>query len=205
MKTEKRVVRDSSIAWSSLYWPRPLDVDGAAGVLRVRAADSRSPMIVLETRATAGKVGFMVGTPVVSQRSILTTIERQLPGVHAVVDDPARVLLQTSGRIHASTRHRPLRVDPLNACRAILSALAAARTGEHVALQLVLGPHRAPLAVADARRRLRSPGTRRRSSAVAAPSTANGAQRSAKNSAITDSPAPSAWVRRRRPRSGNAR
>lgn len=139
--------RSPGLAWSSLYWPRPLDVDGAAGVLRQWAADQRSPLLVLEARATAGAVQFAVGSAPGQQQSLRSSLERQIPGLHVVPVEADHVDLHVAGRLHASTRHRPLRADPLASSRSILTALTATRLDEHLAVQVVLGPRRVPLAV----------------------------------------------------------
>jgi hypothetical protein len=135
------------LAWFSVYWARPLDEASAAGVLRQWAADQRSPGIAVEVWASAGAVRYALGSPPPFRSGQQLQLERQLPGLHAVADQPTRPALHVAGQLRASTRHRALRVDALLASRAILAALSAARQHEHLALQVLLGPRRVPLAV----------------------------------------------------------
>ncbi|WP_345711241.1 type IV secretory system conjugative DNA transfer family protein [Kineococcus glutinatus] len=116
--------------------------------LRQWAADSRSPRLVLETRADRAGVRYLLGAPPAAINEAATTL-RQLLGTTvlnpAAVERPA---VQTVGRLAASTRHRPLRLEvPELIVAALLAALTRAGKDEGLVLQLVLGPRRIPLAV----------------------------------------------------------
>src|SRR4051794_14611274 len=94
--------------WRELHLQRPLEPLQAAAVLRQWAADPRSPLVVLEARADAGGVRYLLGAPVPAVASLtasLTTFmgsvitKPELPTVRAGVDGAASLRL--------STRHRP--------------------------------------------------------------------------------------------------
>jgi hypothetical protein len=138
------------LVWRQLHWPRPLDVAGAVAVMRAWAADQRSPMVVLEARANASGVHYLLGC----QASVRMAVERRLttaiPAVQLTDPEGARVPVTASGRLKLSTRHRALRTDnPEVAIRQILGALMQVGKGELLVLQLVLGPRRIPLAVSN--------------------------------------------------------
>lgn len=136
------------LVWRQLHWPRPLEAAGAVAVMRAWAADQRSPVIVLEARASAGGIRYLLGC----SPSALTSVERRLTTAIPALQltDPAieRAAVTAAGRLKLSTRHRALRTDnPETAIRQVLGALTQVRKGELLVLQLVLGPRRIPLAV----------------------------------------------------------
>ena len=138
------------LIWRQLHWPRPLDVAGAVAVMRAWAADQRSPMVVLEARANASGVHYLLGC----SPSVRAAVERRLTTAvpAAQLTEPAaeRAPVTTTAQLKLSTRHRALRTDnPEVTVRQILGALTQARKGELLVLQLVLGPRRIPLAVSN--------------------------------------------------------
>jgi Type IV secretion-system coupling protein DNA-binding domain len=131
--------------WRLLHWRRPIDPSRVAACLRHWAADERSPRIALEVRASTGQVTYWLGTPAGAFRSVAPPL-REL-GVTQKTD-ATRDPVDRAGRLSSSTRHRALRLDdPEVVVRAILLALARARSDELLVLQVVLGPRRVPLAV----------------------------------------------------------
>lgn len=137
-----------SIVWQQLHWQRPLDPARATGALRQLAADSRSPQLVLETRASvSGTTNHLGGRPhAVQQAGALLT--DALPGTTLVPSERLRRPAASATRVKASTRHRALRLDdPLFPVRALASALAQVRGTEELVVQVLLGPRRVPLAI----------------------------------------------------------
>jgi hypothetical protein len=135
------------LVWLAVYWPQPLESDPAVGLLRLWAADQRSPVLVLEAHAEAGAVSFTLGVPPSHRQAVVAQLGHALPGTH-VGEATTRPDTSLAAQLRASTRHRPLRTaDVETTARATLSALADTRQGEHAVLQLVLGPRRVPLAV----------------------------------------------------------
>src|SRR5690349_6364807 len=56
-----RMSRTPDLLWRELHWQRPLGLDGPLIAIRACAADAASPTIVLEARATAGRVRSLLG------------------------------------------------------------------------------------------------------------------------------------------------
>jgi hypothetical protein len=138
----------AGVVWRQVDWRRPLDPVRAVSVLRGWAADQHSPRVVLEARATAGGISYVVGAHPAVIGDVEISLAQLLAGTTLSKPTRNRQVVQTAVRLKASTRHRALRTDDLDSTvRAILAALARARDGEELVLQLVLGPRRIPLAV----------------------------------------------------------
>lgn len=138
----------SGVLWYQLHWPRPLDPDRALGLLRTWAADSRSPQLVLEVRATTTGVRYLLAVHSTSSAGILAGLTVHVPGmiIVPVKDRPTTILRTVS--LRASTRHRALRHEEAAvSTRSILAALTNVRKDEEAVLQLVLGPRRTPQAI----------------------------------------------------------
>ncbi|MBA3617995.1 MAG: type IV secretion system DNA-binding domain-containing protein [Acidothermales bacterium] len=139
----------ADLIWRQVHWSRPLDAARAVAVLRAWAADQRSPRLVLEARATGGRLRYLLGMPFGAQASVEQHLTTVLPGVQVTDLSAKRPPVLVAGRLKLSTRHRPLRTDdPEATVRAVLGALTHVRRYEHLVLQVVLGPRRIPLAVA---------------------------------------------------------
>lgn len=135
--------------WLELHWPRPLPQDLATGLLRSWAADQRSPVLAVETRAGRNGVRYLLGVPGGWSRSTGEGLSKAIAGTAIVPVQPQdRRPVFLAGRLRASTRHRPLRTtDVEQVSRAVLAALAHVRDHEELVLQVLLGPRRVPLAV----------------------------------------------------------
>lgn len=132
--------------WRELTWQRPLDPERVAGVFRQWATDHYSPTIVIETEVAATGATYRIGWPTAA--SGVAAGLRALGSVSLRKLTVPRGSWPAAGRLAASTRHRPLRVDdPLAAVRAILALHVRLKPHESVLVQLVLGPRRVPLAV----------------------------------------------------------
>lgn len=136
------------LVWRQLRWPRPLDAGHCLSLLRRLAADERSPHVVLEARSLGRTVEYFVGAAPAAMKEMVTLLSGLVPGTVVTEASVARPSLDVARQVTASTRHRPLRTDDLDATtRTLLSALAVVRHSEAVVIQLVLGPRRVPLAV----------------------------------------------------------
>jgi len=136
------------LVWRQLHWPRPLDASGAVAVMRAWAADQRSPLIVLEARASNAGIRYLLGCAPSALASVERRLTTAIPAVQLTEPAGERVPVTAAGRLKLSTRHRALRTDnPETAIRQVLGALAQVGHGELLVLQLVLGPRRIPLAV----------------------------------------------------------
>ncbi|SDN38708.1 type IV secretory system conjugative DNA transfer family protein [Geodermatophilus sp. DSM 45219] len=137
------------LVWRQLHWQRPLDLVRSAAVLRQWATDARSPVAVLEARATAAGVAYCIGAAPEAITG-LTTALGDLAGAKATTLGPeaARLPVDVVGSLRLNTRHRPLKTaEPETTVYAVLAALTRVRADEELVLQLVLGPRRIPLAV----------------------------------------------------------
>lgn len=140
----------SRLVWRQLHWPRPLEAAGAVAVMRAWAADQRSPIIVLEARASAAGIRYLLGCAPSALASVQRRLTTAIPAVQLTEPAADRVAVTAAGRLKLSTRHRALRTDnPETAIRQILGALTQVGKGELLVLQLVLGPRRIPLAVSN--------------------------------------------------------
>jgi hypothetical protein len=144
--TERAASR--GLVWRQVHWRRPVDPVRAAGVLRGWAADPNSPRLVMEARAHISGVVYLAGAPQSVIGEVEATLLQMLPGTTLTTPAKERLSVTSAARVKASTRHRALRSDDLeSSVRAILGALTRVREGEHLVVQLVLGPRRIPLAV----------------------------------------------------------
>jgi hypothetical protein len=136
------------LVWRQLHWSRPLDANAAAAAIRAWAADQASPQIVLETRADAGRVRYLLATPPTGLNAATHRLTGALPGLQLTDLTDERQRIAAAARLKLSTRHRPLRADAAELItQQVHTALAAARDDEVLVLQVVLGARRIPLAV----------------------------------------------------------
>jgi len=157
LKTTGEVITMSSASWvfSSLHLARPLDTGAVLALLARLAADRDAPRVVLEVRASKTGTEYLLGcapTAVPAMRHLLGDL---IPGTVLVTTtcaDP-RPSVDVAGHLTLTPSGLPLRIDcPQATTTAVLSALATRlHVGEHLVLQIVLGPRRAPRIVpADA-------------------------------------------------------
>lgn len=138
----------SRFVWLQLHFTRPVAVDTALHIVRQWALDPQSPRLVLEARATAGRVIFLFG----ASRSTALRLGRSLavtvPGTSLVEFDVKRRAVTAAASVRLSTRSRALHTnDPETIIQALLGALATARGTETTVVQLVLGGRRAAFPV----------------------------------------------------------
>ena len=144
----KLTMSSNGIVWSQVFWPRPLTEELAARVIKAWATDQRSPVVVLEARAVAGQVSYLLGAPISDLSVVRETLAGLCPGALLIAYDRQTDVAQMTGRLRATTRHRPVSYADLpGQSRGVLAALARARVGETLSLQVLLGPRRIPLAI----------------------------------------------------------
>lgn len=144
------MTRTPDLLWRELHWQRPLGLDGPLSAIRACAADAASPTIVLEARATAGRVRFLLGATRRGLSPTLARLRTSVPDIQITEpgDDDQRQPVRRAARLQLSTRHRALRSDkPELTVRQLLGALAVTGSKDQLVLQLVIGPRRIPLAV----------------------------------------------------------
>ncbi len=137
-----------TLVWRQLHWPQPLDAAQALAALRSWAADQHSARLVLEARASNAQVKYLLGAQLPALLSAKRRLLAAVPDVRVTETTRERAPVTGAGRLHLSTRHRPLRFDqPESVARGVLGALLQAGENEVLTLQLILGPRRIPLAV----------------------------------------------------------
>lgn len=137
------------LVWRELHPQRPLEPAAVAATVRSWAADSRSPLLALETWAEGRGVRYLIGTPGAALHSTAAVLQT-FAGSAVTSPEPAgvRPVLGAVASLRLSTRHRPLAVaNPETVVRAVLGALTRLQPDEALVLQLLLGPRRIPLAV----------------------------------------------------------
>jgi hypothetical protein len=138
----------SRYRWQQMHWPRPLDAAGPVATMRAWAADQRSPEIVLEARAQACQIQYLLGCAPPAATSVQRRLTTAVSQVRLTELEQPRGPVSAAGLVKLSTRHRALRSDDLDVTvRQLLGALSAASGDELLVLQLILGPRRIPLAV----------------------------------------------------------
>lgn len=138
----------SPMRWWQVVWPRPLTEDLAVRVAKGWASDQRSPLVVLEARGHAGRLTYLLGSSVTDAAVVVEALQGLCPDVVLIPLRDHRPVVTMAGKVKLSTRHRAVTTADLpGQTRGVMAALARARADEHLALQLILGPRRIPLAV----------------------------------------------------------
>lgn len=135
-----------SLVWQQLFWPQPLSEASAFGVLRHWAAQTHAPQLILEARADITGVEYLIGSQLRHAQAVRRAVEQLVTGAIVTSADPDdRQEISTARRLRLTTIDRPLEPsDPVASGRSILHALTTVQRGEHLTLQVVLGPRRAP-------------------------------------------------------------
>lgn len=138
----------SPMHWWQVVWPRPLTEDLAVRAVKSWASDQRSPVVVLEARGHAGRLTYLLGSPATDAAVVVEALKGVCPDVVLIPLREHRPVVTTAGKVKLSTRHRAVTTADLpGQARGVMAALARARADEHLALQVILGPRRIPLAV----------------------------------------------------------
>lgn len=140
----------TELVFSGLHLPRPLEPATAMHFLARLASDRAAPRVVLELRADQQGVQHLLGcraTDVHTLRHLLTDL---VPGCLLTTPKQGerlpRPAVDEVGRLQVRPLSLPLRTDAAEATtRALLSAMATRlKADETMAMQIVLGPRRAP-------------------------------------------------------------
>lgn len=136
------------LSWRQVHWPPELAPDVAVALLRQLGTDHFVPVIALEVEAREGAVVHRIGVPVAAVSRVEQLLTALLSG-SAITPDSRRLQLQDAWQVTFSNRQRPLRIDdPERITRALLASITAARRGETIVCQWLLGRAHAPRAVA---------------------------------------------------------
>lgn len=146
MTDDGATVSAGSLVWLQLFWPQPLSEATALGLLRYFAARIHAPQLILEARADDRGVEYLVGCQLRHHAAVRRAVEQLVDGAIVTSFEAAdRDHVATARRIQLSTTTRQLEpADAVASQRSILHALTAARKGERLTIQIVLGPRHHP-------------------------------------------------------------
>ena len=135
-----------TLVWQQLFWPQPMPEAAAFGLLRHWAAEHHAPQLILEARADVTGVEYLIGSQLRHAQAVRRAVEQLVTGAIVTSADPDdRQQATTARRVGLTTASRPLEpVDPVASERSVLHALTSVQRGEHLTLQVVLGPRRQP-------------------------------------------------------------
>lgn len=138
--------------WLHLALSTPLEADQVRAVLTALCALSGGPIITLEARGAGHEVTWRVGTSQKDTARVTDLLRAHLPRLHvSPPDEVSASTLDAAARLGflGSPRRSLAGDDPEPATRTVLGALARARKGERVVLQVTLGPRRRPSFAVD--------------------------------------------------------
>jgi hypothetical protein len=138
------------LRFARLHLPRPLSPDAVIALLGRLAADRQMRRLVLEARVESGShAHYLLGGRPTDVQRVGRLLEHFIPG--CLLEDnpeqpPIRPEVVGAGRLRLRPSYLPLSMEaPEAVSRAVLSTLAVPLgAGEHLALQVVLGPHILP-------------------------------------------------------------
>lgn len=136
------------LIWHDLRWPREVDAETLAEVIRLLATVAGSPMI-LEATGQSGSVTHRIAVPDGRHQNVAYQLRAALPGV-SIDSIPSRqpAPVDRAIELRLSTKHRPLRTDNVAAVsRSVLGAMADLHDGESLCMLWLLGPTLRPIAV----------------------------------------------------------
>lgn len=135
-----------SLVWQHLFWPQPLREAVALGLLRHWAAQAHAPQLILEARSDVTGIEYLIGCQLRHAVAVQHSVEQLVNGSIVTRFDPDdREQISTARRLKLTTTDQLLEpADPVASSRSILHALSAVDRGEHLVIQLVLGPRRQP-------------------------------------------------------------
>lgn len=143
----------SAFVFSGLHLPRPLDAGMVSQFLQRLAADRQAPPLVMEVRADRDGTRHLLGCRPTDVHPLRRLLGDLLPGTvltSAKHDRPVpRPAAEAAARLRVHPPGLALLTDtPEATSKGLLSALAApTKADEHLVMQVVLGPRRAPRSV----------------------------------------------------------
>lgn len=125
--------------WRQIHWSESVNHDDLAGFLRVLAADDQRGPVVLEVRAEAGQIRYLVGANESTLNDTATSLSRLAKNVTVTKPERPRLSAERAGRIRIRQREVAI-VGGDATLRALLAALSSAnKKGDVLVVQLVLG------------------------------------------------------------------
>lgn len=129
-----------TLVWQQIFWPAPFGEVAAFAILRHWAAQTHAPQLILETRADAGGVEYLIGSRLRHAQAVRAAIEELVRGsvVLGYPDDREPISIARKLKLSSARPIEPR--DAVASTRSILHALTAVRSGERLVIQQVLGP-----------------------------------------------------------------
>lgn len=130
------------LMWQRLRFALPLDVAAATGLLERIVVDASLGRLILEARATSGRVRYLLGATNLRHLGIVREL---LPGTRVVATAIERKSVTQSLRLSVRRAGLPLSVERLESvARAVLAAMAATEDEEELVVQLHIGSRYQP-------------------------------------------------------------
>jgi hypothetical protein len=143
----------TSLVFSQLHLPRPLDPTAVLRFLERLASDRDEPRVILEARAGQTGTQHLLGCRASDVHPLRRLLGDLLPGT-VLTGAPSngpdpRPAVDVARQLRLQSASLPLRADSAEATAlALLSALAVRlHTGEALVLQVILGPRHAPRSI----------------------------------------------------------
>lgn len=142
-----------SFTWTTLYLPAPISPEAGRAAIQALAGLSGAPRVVLEALGCGGRVSWRLGADEYVTPRILAALLPHLPGLRSELSPHALQsgTLSQAGAVglpgHRATPLDTGQVEPVT--RSVLAALAQARNGEVVRLQVILGARLRPRRLRD--------------------------------------------------------
>lgn len=136
----------NTLVWSRLHLPAPLPVEAAVATVQALAGVSGQPRVVLEALGADGAVQWRLGTERMVHARVMRAVTPHLLGLRTepflATSTPTTMAARLQLPGHRSTPLAVAQVETVT--RSVLAALASARKGELVRLQVLLGDRRRP-------------------------------------------------------------
>ncbi|UGT64432.1 type IV secretory system conjugative DNA transfer family protein [Nocardia asteroides] len=130
----------NSLVWQQVFWPAPLSEAAAFAILRHWSAQVHAPQLILETRAEADGIEYLIGSQLRHAQHARAAIEQLVKGSVLVSYPEDRPPVTTARKLKLSSPRSIEPPDAVASTRSILHALTAVRRGERLVIQQVLGP-----------------------------------------------------------------
>jgi hypothetical protein len=132
-------VRSAALTWHRLRWPREVTPEQIVQMCRLLATTGGQP-VVIEAVGSPGLVDQRIALPYGRAGAVVDQLRAAIPGLSVeTVSQRPPVAASHAVELRITTKRRPLRTDDLaGVSRAVLTALAHLRRGEHVCVQWIL-------------------------------------------------------------------
>lgn len=128
----------NSLQWRQLHLALPMSVETATQVVERLVVDAHLGHLVMEARATGGRVRYLLGAK--SHQHLDDIIYHLSPGSRTTTLTSSRSLVNAALRLGVRRASLPLSSERLEAAaRAVLAAMATTKDGEELVIQVHVG------------------------------------------------------------------